>query len=97
MAFISVVAHIAGVLGADVCYGAVRGEECEERFPIAVPRGGAVAPCYAVAKGEDEERDAILDADVTIVVGDGGLEGNLELCGCSCGLVNEGEIRGGEA
>jgi hypothetical protein len=96
VAFVGVVAHVAGVLGADVCYGVGRSEDCEKRFSVAISGGGAVAPCNAVAEGEDEERNAVLDADVAIVGGEGRLEGDLGVGGCGGGSINEGEVtRGG--
>lgn len=69
MAFVGVVGHVAGMLRSDERHRVWWGEEGEKGLTIAVSGGGAVAPCYAVAEGEDEEWDTVLD---TWVVQGGG-------------------------
>jgi hypothetical protein len=64
MAFIVVVVHVAGMLGADVRHGVRWREEVEKREAVAVAGSGSVAPCYAVSEGEDAERDDVLDTNI---------------------------------
>ena len=61
MAFVCVVGHVPGMLGADERHGVWWGEERKKGLTVAVSGGRAVAPCYTVAEGEDEDWDNVLD------------------------------------
>ena len=57
------------MLRADESHGVWWEKEREKGLTVTVSGGGAVAPCYAVAEGEDKEWGTVLDT--WVVQGEG--------------------------